>query len=133
MSNHALLRPEFTRSLAAQLLQGTSVNLIGAHGQGRRQTLEDLRQLLPDTLPVQQVDLQRDQIDLNRWLMQFANTASPTLLILHNFHCAHDPDIFKQLAQLKNNKHLTCLYVSEEVLKKLPLDAENILLPPMEV
>ena len=132
MPKQLLLRPEFTQQLAERLLQGSHINLISPHGQGRRRTLQDLRHLLPDTLLIQQVDLQRDNIDLSRWLMQFTGITSPTLLILHNFHCMHDPDIFKQLNQLTSNKHLTCLYVSEEVLADLPLDAENLLLPPLE-
>lgn len=133
MPEHRCLRPEFTAQLAARLLAGESINLIGAHGQGRRRTLQDLQSLLPDRLSVQQVDLQRDNIDLKTWLIQFANIASPTLLILHNFHCVSDPDIFKQLNLLKSNKHLTCLYVSEEVLTGQPLNAENLLLPPLKI
>ena len=76
MSKQPLLRPEFTQQLAARLLQGTNINLIGAHGQGRRRTLGDLQHLLADTIPIQKIDLQRDNIELSIWLMQFTNTRS---------------------------------------------------------
>ncbi|MES0371882.1 MAG: hypothetical protein ABUK11_06340 [Mariprofundaceae bacterium] len=126
------LRPEFTKQLAARLLAGESINLIGAHGQGRRRTLQDLRSILPAKLSVHQLDLQRDSVNLGEWLTQFINITSPTLLILHNFHCLSEPDIFKQLNHLNSNKYLSCLYVSEEVLTELSLDAENLQLPALE-
>lgn len=126
------LRPEFTKQLAARLLAGESINLIGAHGQGRRRTLQDLRSIVPCTLSVHQVDLQRDHVNLSEWLMQFDNTTSPTLLILHNFHCLNETGIFQQLNQLNSNNCLSSLYVSEKLQTELPLDAENLLLPALE-
>lgn len=106
MPEQPYLRPAFTRMLAERLLHGSNINLSAAHGQGRRQTLKDLRHALPDSLQIHQFDARRDHADPLNWLeacalhcdqTHSAQTHSAqthnaqthnaqTLFILHNFN-----------------------------------------------
>lgn len=80
-----MLRPEFTHRLAERLLRGESVNLQGAHGLGRRQTVEELRSLLPEYVFVSHLDIRRDKTDPDKWLSESMEVRERKILILHNF------------------------------------------------
>jgi len=116
----ALLRPEFTRVLARRLVQGESINMTAPHGYGRRQTLLDLRRVLPPGMRVLHANLKFCLDDCSALLADLAVQAglnpsevhnlgqlleaqarhlAPSLVILHNFDLlrfatrrkAHDP------------------------------------------
>ncbi|MDX8395771.1 MAG: hypothetical protein R8K22_05080 [Mariprofundaceae bacterium] len=143
-----LLRPEFTKALAKQLRQGTSINLISPHGQGRRRTLKDLRCCLIDSLLLLQVDMRdyqddfegmlntlatqaavNDQGKLDALISQLAQKKSTTLIIIHNFDLWHKSDAIKDLNLIKNHANISLLCVSEEVSNRSSLDAQDALLP----
>ena len=131
MSNQQLLRPEFISQLAEHLLQGEHINLIAKHGQGRRQTLQDLQHLLANKMDIHCIDLRRDNIELSTWLKAFAHVTTPTLLMMHNFHCVYDVLVFEQLKNMQHNKNLRFLSVCEIVRNQAPENSNNLILPPL--
>lgn len=103
----ACLRPEFTAALAGFILSGESVNLISPHGQGRRRTLEDLRQFIPGSTMIIQLNMmlychdikgflkavashfnhpEKNIISLGGLFNQLEKENKKVLLILHNFN-----------------------------------------------
>ena len=133
----ALLRPEFTRQLAAQLMAGAAIALISPHGSGRRRTLLDLRQMLAGRMRLLSLDMKFDRFDCaaavakllppdteaGASLFEWLNASSaPTLLILHNLDLLHgredhDPAfdrlLLAQLPKMRSSPMLSLLAVFE--------------------
>jgi len=153
-----LLRPEFTVRLAERLLQGEAINLTGAHGLGRRQTLADLATLLKGHALLLRADMkftagdyQSMLDDLGRQTGEEGASASidalltrlptdqPVILMLHNFDLlrskAHDPrfdhELLPRLGDLANRPELGLLTVCEEIYDDWPLPCTNLPLPPL--
>lgn len=153
-----LLRPNFTKQLAARLLQGESINLIAAHGLGRRRTLTDLRSLLPKDMRLLYADLKFCLNDFPATLAELCAQAGldsarvsnlgdligllsqipvPALLILHNIdllRCsAHDPlfdsAMLPHLARIAEHRHLALLTVSEDIHPDWHLPCEPLAIP----
>jgi len=104
--NEPLLRPEFTKALAERLVAGESINLTAPHGYGRRQTVSELRGILPDSMRVlfsdikfclddysamlvdlaAQAGMEEGNIhDLGQLIKALSKNPAPALLILHKF------------------------------------------------
>lgn len=134
MSEKPLLRPEFTRMLAGKILQGSNINLSGAHGQGRRRTLEDLSHILPAAVQVYQFDFRRDHDDLLNWLESCDIHKAQTLFILHNFNempQGKRAQLFLDpLIQLCNRQDISLLCITECEKQNL-LGLESFELPPL--
>jgi len=134
MAEHPILRPEFTRILADHLLLGSNINLSGAHGQGRRRTLQDLCHTLPDSVRIHQFDFRRDRSDPLNWLKQDDYNSNQTLLILHNFNemeaSGKSQPFLDLLIQLcaRNDISLLCVTECEE---QNSLKLESFRLPPL--
>ncbi|GAV19875.1 hypothetical protein MMIC_P0833 [Mariprofundus micogutta] len=142
----SLLRPEFTLSLAEQLLKGQSINLLSPHGQGRRRTLKDLRDILPDIMQIFHVNM-RDYCsnfkafcgelasqngcintgndNLAELLDGMTQKACQTLLILHNFDeirnsqaiaGGYNTTFFQALNSIQERQNMSLLCVCEQVL-----------------
>lgn len=156
MDNSLSLRPDFTARLGQQLGKGACINLVGPHGQGRRRTLADLRQQLPDHMRVWQLNMHTYQHDaaafltelqqqstctgsFNRLLETMASAASPGLLILHNFDtlqtsgstAAYGADFFHTLNQISNIRHLALLCVNTQQRTHELLRLDNWPLPAL--
>lgn len=167
------LRPEFTAALAHRLLTGASTNLISLHGQGRRRTLADLHTALSDGLHIFRMDMRTYKHDyqgfynelrmqsgyptmggnqLTQLLDALEKTASPCLLILHNFDALHHSEAVQAgynshfmdtLNRISGRTGISLLCISEcnhqfylfaEDGPELPgstLQAEAIQLPPL--
>jgi len=126
-----ILRPEFTTQLVTRLLAGVSINLISPHGQGRRRTLQDLRSLLPTSLPVQYIDLRLHQDDLEAVICACLKQQEQGLLILHNVDLLQDHDLIPQLNETSKLNNINMLYVSEDETHQDILAAESVYLPPL--
>ncbi len=152
-----MLRPAFTQKLAERVLAGECINLIGAHGSGRRQTLTDLSSLLtghmriltadmkftaddyPGTLATlcQQADI--PATDFATLLSQIgeAKISRPTLLVLHNAdllrNAAHDPrfdrELLPHLASIAKYPAMALLTVCETEYADWKLPCNNLPLP----
>jgi len=104
--NESLLRPAFTKALAARLVAGESINLTAPHGYGRRQTVSELRSILPASMRVLYADMKfclddctallanlaaqagLEEVvihDLGQVIRGLSENPAPALLILHNF------------------------------------------------
>lgn len=134
MSEKQYLRPAFTRMLANHLLLGSSINLSGAHGQGRRRTLKDLCDTLPDSMHIHQFDFRRDRSNPFTWLEERDNDSAQTLFILHNFNEMKEEErnriFLDRLIRLGNKKNITLLCITEcEAQNSLGL--ESFQLPPL--
>ncbi|TLS76709.1 hypothetical protein FE236_06210 [Mariprofundus erugo] len=127
-----MLRPEFTSDLANKLMDGAWINLISAHGQGRRRTLADLRRHLPASLPVVLIDLKLHAEQLPVLLSRQSAITGPMLLVIHNFHLLQSPDLIGQLQELKKIHGLSLLVTSEVKCDHFPLDTEDLMLPPLQ-
>lgn len=153
----AFLRPEFTRTLTKRLSEGSCINLISPHGQGRRRTLEDLCRCLPETMHVLQANLRNSPQSLSAMLAGLAAQAEldgadsledllniltrrtgRSLLILHNLDelqpgaaSGYDDAFFAALSGICNHAGIALLCVSERVPEDWPLQIESILLPPL--
>jgi len=126
-----ILRPEFTTHLAERLVTGESINLISPHGQGRRRTLQDLRSLMPASLPVQYIDLRLHQDDLEAVICACLKQQEQGLLILHNFNLLQNHDLISQLNAINKLNHISLLYISEDKTLQDLLAAESVHLPPL--
>lgn len=102
--DESMLRPLFTQQLAQRLMHGASINLVAPHGYGRRQTLRDLRSILPPEVSVLYADMKYYREDcagmlaalstqlnlktvasnLCQLIEELALIDQPALLILHN-------------------------------------------------
>ena len=148
------LRPEFTASLAGFILSGESVNLISPHGQGRRRTLDDLRQFLPGSTLVIQLNMRFYCNDLKGFLKAIASYFNhpdenlnslgdlfnqlekenrKVLLILHNFNELWHDEVMKDgfsgkfiedLNRLRE-REITLLCVTEDAEKHELLQADG--------
>ena len=154
-----LLRPALTHALAARLSNGARINLTAAHGLGRRQTLADLRSILPKNMRVLYADMKfclndfpatlhelctqtglpdATVSELGQLIEVLAQDSQPTLLILHNLDLLRaaphdalfDTALLPFLAHIAAHPHLALLTVSEAVYPNWPLPCENIALPP---
>jgi len=154
-----MLRPEFTRALAARLLQGASINLTAPHGLGRRRTVQDLRSVLPQGMPVLHADMKssaadfpstlsglcaqaglkdKDTANLGQLIESLGQDPVPALLILHNVdllkNAPHDPlfdtALLPYLARIAEYPHLALLCISEAIYADWPLPCEHLPLPP---
>ena len=126
-----VLRPTFTKKLAALLLAGQHINLISPHGQGRRRTLQDLKSLLPADLFIKQIDLK--DLGLSEYQSLLSEAAKSlvmekksVLLILHNFNAMNH---FSDVQQLLNTKHISLLTVSEKTGEEPHQDFNHIAIP----
>jgi len=155
--SEALLRPAFTKELAARLQQGASINLTAPHGLGRRRTLQDLRTLLPADMCVLYADMKFSADDFTATLADLCQQAGlssktiqhagqlidalshkPALLILHNFDLlrndSHDPlfnsALLPYLTEFCRHPHLALLTVCEAAYADWPLPCEPMPLPP---
>ncbi len=152
-----LLRPEFTSTLADRLLHGAGINLVGPHGQGRRRTLADLYDCLPDSLQVLQANLreyphslaamladlraQAELADAGRFddlLDRLQARHARTLIILHNLDelqkgrdSGYDDGFFTLLNGMDGHVGLSLLCISECLHEAWPLDIEAVMLPPL--
>jgi len=156
--SHTLMRPDFTQALAARLQQGAGINLTAPHGLGRRQTLQDVRSLLPGRVRVLYADLKfcSDDCaamladlaaqagipgvgDMGQLIEGLATSPDPALLILHNFDLLrsqpHDPlfdaALLPYLVQFAGYAQLALLVVCEDVYPDWPLPCEHLPLPPL--
>jgi len=158
---YPLLRPEFTHSLAARLLQGASINLTAPHGLGRRRTVQDLRTLLPPDMFVlyadmklcaddftgtlselcAQANLKNGNIpDLGQLIDALGKTRKATLLILHNIDLLRgtphdrlfDTALLPSLTHIAEYPQLALLTVSEAIHPDWPLPCEHLPLPPRD-
>lgn len=155
-----LLRPDFTRELAARLLAGESINLTATHGLGRRRTLTDLRAIFPQQFRVLHADMKFCAADFSHMLHDLceqaglSNTdiqhagdliaglaASPEgcLLVLHNIDLLRsaphdrrfDSDLLPHLSGFAQHSHLALLTVSEALYTDWPLPCNALELPPL--
>jgi len=129
-----LLRPEFTKTLADDLSQGKSINLISAHGLGRRRTLLDLHMVLPGGLEVLQMDVKRFIGEKAAWikqtLKQVAEAEHKQLIIMHNFDLLEDEQLVESFNQVADLPLCALLCVSESNAHPL-LQAEVRMLPAL--
>ncbi len=129
-----MLRPEFTEMLADRLRSGSNINLSGAHGQGRRRTLEDLRHALADSLHIYQFDFRRDRTNPLNWLEACEFNSGQTLLILHNFNEMEPGEIsrifLERLIRLCKRPEISLLCITECEAQNL-LGLESFQLPPL--
>ena len=158
---HPLLRPEFTHSLAARLLQGARINLTAPHGLGRRRTVQDLRTLLPPDMLVLYADIKLcaddfagtlrdlcvqaalqdgDISHLGQLIEALGETRKAALLILHNVDLLRDAPhdrlfdtaLLPSLAHIAAYPQLALLTVSETIHPDWPLPCEHLPLPPQD-
>jgi len=143
------LRPEFTARLAEYLLTGACVNLISPHGQGRRRTLQDLRQGMPVDVKIFHMNMRTYKSDykgfynafhaqisglpthgyhFNKLLDLIEKIGRRSLLILHNFdeiECsntavnAYHHHFFQALNSINQRSNIALLCVSEKAYSKL--------------
>jgi len=123
-----LLRPAFTRQLAERLLSGEHIQLVSPHGLGRRQTVTDLRSLLPAPITVTYIDLLRMDQQLLPAMIDACHTQQgAVVLIVHNIDQLNEQSLITQLNRLKPLPHVGLLCVC---LTPLPaLDAIPLTLP----
>jgi hypothetical protein len=133
MASH-LLRPEFTEMLADRLRSGSNLNLSGAHGQGRRRTLEDLRHTLRDSMHVHQFDFRRERMNPLNWLAECEFNSGQALIILHNFNEMEANEstrtFLDRLSRLCNRPDISLLCITECEAQNL-LGLESFQLPPL--
>jgi len=134
MSAEHYLRPEFTRMLADHLLLGSSINLSGAHGQGRRRTLKDIYQTLPASVHIHQFDFRRDHSDPLSWLEACDFNSDQTLLVLHNFNELEpgkkSQPFLDRLIKLCNQQNISLLCITESE-EQNALKLKSFQLPPL--
>jgi len=122
--------------LADHILLGSSINLSGAHGQGRRRTLEDLGHLLPDSVYIYQFDFRRDPSDPLIWLEEGDYNSNQTLLILHNFNEMKPGEstqtFLDRLIKLCNRKDISLLCITE-CEEQNSLKLQSFQLPPLSL
>jgi len=153
------LRPAFTASLAESLLAGACINLISAHGQGRRRTLHDLRHTLADSLHIIHMNMRTYKVDYKHFLSDVTiqlkrQEASPqsldsilgliekeerkSLLILHNFDELRCPeslnagfniDFFQALNSINHRDNIAMLCVSEYAYSNYLLQVDGSEIP----
>ena len=142
------LRPEFTHELVESLLHGKSINLIGAHGQGRRRTLRDLCEVFPKSWRVFQVDmrivekemssllnelLKQEKIEniasIHDFLHKLNENSVNYLIIIHNYHLLTDLNVISYLNTIGNYPYLSLLCVSEKKQESPALLATDCILP----
>jgi len=157
----SLLRPSFTKKLAARLSQGASINLTAPHGMGRRRTLQDLLSVLPPDMRVLYTDMKfclndfpatlrelRAQArcddatiaNLGSLIESLSGNPAPALLILHNVDllrsAAHDPlydsALLPHLVAIKAHAQLSLLTVSETLYPDWPLPCEPLPIPSLD-
>ncbi|OIO69537.1 MAG: hypothetical protein CO186_10245 [Zetaproteobacteria bacterium CG_4_9_14_3_um_filter_49_83] len=161
-SKNQALRPAFTHMLANHLLRGESINLLAPHGYGRRETLQDLRAILPTDIRVLYADM-KDSLDdcpatlhaiarqvhsdspainhLGQLIIALSEHRSPFLLILHNFDLirnkAHDPlfdsALLPYLTNFSDHPQLSLLVVSEEYYPDWQLPCTSLPIPPLNI
>lgn len=156
MTHPDCLRPEFTCRLAGRFTEGACINLISPHGQGRRRTLEDLRNLLGESVRVVQANLRDclhsasllqaglcrqagcNDTSLDALAEHLARSSEKWLIILHNFdelqtgeESGFDNHFFKTLNSVATTANIALLCVSESAVHGLPLHLEAIDLPPV--
>ncbi|MBL4775600.1 MAG: hypothetical protein JKY87_06055 [Mariprofundus sp.] len=156
-----LLRPEFTTMLADRLLAGACINLISPHGQGRRRTLRDLRQITPEYLKIFHLNMRHYKLDYkgfydDLWgqvsdrvthdhcfkalLKLIEETKQTSLLILHNFDeikrsntlpNTYHTHFFQALNSINGRSNIALLCVSEKAYPELSSSMLRIHLPTL--
>ena len=120
--------------LAERLMHGSNINLSGAHGQGRRRTLEDLSHILPDSVHIHQFDFRRDHSDPLNWLEENHYNSDQTLLILHNFNemepSEKNQSFLDRLIKLCKRQDISLLCITESEDQN-SLKLESLQLPPL--
>lgn len=153
------LRAKFTISLATRLLAGESLTLTSPHGQGRRRTLDDLRNRLPDSTDIIQINMRTYCIDYKGFIREVVNATGyqnrgitslnnlldlitkeqqQRLIILHNFDEIRDrraaasgytPAFFSDLNSIRHRPGISLLCVCEQVFNNYLLQADGSELP----
>lgn len=155
MHDANLLRPTFTKKLAARLSQGASINLTAPHGLGRRRTIQDLRSMLPPDMCVLYTDVKfclhdfpatlndlctqadladANPADLGELIAAVSESPASALLILHNIDLLrsqpHDPlfdtALLPHLTTIASHPRLALLTVSEDIYPDWPLPCEAL-------
>ena len=158
---NSCLRPSFTRELADRLMQGKSVNLVSPHGQGRRRTLHDLCNTLPQSILIVKINLKLYHNDyigfinaikleagdqyaacssLDELIVRMAECSQMHLIILHNFDLLYgqtdvderfDNRFFDLLNTISEHANLVLLSVCESRSDTDRILAEPMQLPPL--
>lgn len=157
------LRPEFTDSLATRLLAGESLILISPHGQGRRRTLADLRDSLPKTRLIIQINMSTHITDYKGFIDQFVQECrhqasvitslnnvlellekrhEQVVIILHNFDeirnreavsSGYSATLFKELNSIRQRSNISLLCVCEQGFDNYLLQSDGTELPGSEL
>lgn len=132
------LHPTFIKFLIEKIKRGQPINVIGAHGVGRRRTLDDLQQCLTGHYLLLRIDCQRDVegyasfirvlarqlnmqaesgMGLNDCLAHMLASSQPILFILHNFDVLRgkpqfDAPFFDQLNRIAYQAKVCLLCVT---------------------
>ncbi len=154
-----MLRPAFTRDLAARLRQGACINMTAPHGFGRRRTLKDLRAILAADMHILHADMKFCRHDFSAMMhelclqadlqppaeqaaqlpQRLAERNNPTLLILHNLDLLRSEsceprfrlELLPSLHLWRESPRLALLCVCEDVYPDWPLPCETRPLPPL--
>ena len=134
MSNREmLLRSDFTMKFSFKVLMGGFVNLVGAHGQGRRRTLSDLFKILPSSMPIIMHDLKNGEDALESLLDAFSNHHGQSLFVLHNVNLLQNKGVLEALIVESEKRH-KCLLTVSETVNDLSQEPDTVLvIPPLTV